>query len=366
MTQELRGLRRCGALKWCALGVLLVAANLTMTPFRSVAATVLGPRTSSVALAPDSVEAFGSADPVSHPALSNLAAPVVGMAGTPDGHGYWLVAADGGIFAFGDAPFLGSEGGAPPGAPVVGMAATRDGTGYWLVTGQQNPVVANIAAYAQTRDDNITAAVYDIDTGQTFVYRPDVVESTASTLKVDILATLLNQTQTQGPLSPADQALAVPMIELSDNDPADLLWDELGTNAISAVERAAGLTTTSLATNGLWGTTTTSALDRIAMLRALVFPNSLLNDASRDYELDLMEHVVSWEDWGAPGGVPPGVTVALKNGWAPIVGWQINTTGWVDGDGHDYIVAVLTNGKPSEAYGIATVNQVSSIVWGDL
>jgi hypothetical protein len=57
----------------------------------------------------------------------------VGMAATPDGAGYWLVAADGGIFAFGDAAFHGSAGGMRLGAPVVGMAATPDGAGYWLV-----------------------------------------------------------------------------------------------------------------------------------------------------------------------------------------------------------------------------------------
>lgn len=30
------------------------------------------------------------------------------MASTPDGDGYWLVAADGGVFDFGDAQFSGS------------------------------------------------------------------------------------------------------------------------------------------------------------------------------------------------------------------------------------------------------------------
>lgn len=35
-------------------------------------------------------------------------APIVGMAATPSGNGYWLVAADGGIFAFGDARFMGN------------------------------------------------------------------------------------------------------------------------------------------------------------------------------------------------------------------------------------------------------------------
>ncbi len=31
------------------------------------------------------------------------------MAATPDGGGYWLVASDGGVFAYGDAGFYGSS-----------------------------------------------------------------------------------------------------------------------------------------------------------------------------------------------------------------------------------------------------------------
>jgi len=59
--------------------------------------------------------------------------PVVGMAQTADGGGYWMVAADGGIFAFGDATFYGSMGGTHLNDPIVGMAETKDGKGYWLV-----------------------------------------------------------------------------------------------------------------------------------------------------------------------------------------------------------------------------------------
>ena len=59
--------------------------------------------------------------------------PVVGMAPTPDGEGYWLVAADGGVFSYGDAAFYGSEGAVPLNESIVGIAATPDGGGYWLV-----------------------------------------------------------------------------------------------------------------------------------------------------------------------------------------------------------------------------------------
>jgi len=71
-----------------------------------------------------------------------LSAPIVGIAATPDGQGYWLVGADGGVFNFGDASYYGNtysdgltglSGPHPLSAPIVGIAATPDGQGYWLV-----------------------------------------------------------------------------------------------------------------------------------------------------------------------------------------------------------------------------------------
>jgi hypothetical protein len=63
----------------------------------------------------------------------HLNQPIVGMAGSPTGFGYLLVASDGGIFAFGDSIFKGSTGSLHLNKPIVGMARTPDGGGYWLV-----------------------------------------------------------------------------------------------------------------------------------------------------------------------------------------------------------------------------------------
>lgn len=75
----------------------------------------------------------------SHP----LNAPIVGMATAPNGSGYYLVAADGGVFNFGSAEFHGSSyslgltglnGPHPLNAPIVGIVSTPGGNGYYLAS----------------------------------------------------------------------------------------------------------------------------------------------------------------------------------------------------------------------------------------
>jgi uncharacterized protein YkwD len=65
-------------------------------------------------------------------AAMSLNAPIVGVAATKSGNGYWRVAADGGVLTAGDAPFYGSAFGKAH-AIVIGIAPTPTGKGYWLV-----------------------------------------------------------------------------------------------------------------------------------------------------------------------------------------------------------------------------------------
>ncbi len=162
-----------------------------------------------------------------------------------------------------------------------------------------------LASFVAGRADNITVEPSTTSRpGLTVTFRPGVVEHTASTVKVDILGTLLIEAQAQGrSLTPREQSLAVPMIEDSLDSAADILWVRLGPRPVGAFERAAGMTQTVPATNGIWGTTTTTALDRMAMVRELVFASPLLADASRGLRCS-----TSWSTSPRPrrGGSPAG------------------------------------------------------------
>ena len=99
------------------------------------------------------VFAYGDATFYGSTGNERLNRPVVGMAATPDGKGYWLVAADGGVFAYGDAAFHGSTGNERMNQPVVGMAATPDGKGYWLVAADGGVFAYGDAAFYGSAGD---------------------------------------------------------------------------------------------------------------------------------------------------------------------------------------------------------------------
>ena len=240
-----------------------------------------------------------------------------------------------------------------------------------------DPLTGAAKAYVAGRSGTVLAAVYDVKTGQTWQLGSGKAQDEASVVKLNVLEALLAG-RDGGSLSHADQVLARSMIEDSDNDAATSLWDAAGgAQGVGAFDEKARLSDTTpshcVSCAGFpwpgWGLTTTVPGDQLALLKQLVIPgpHPLLSAAQRSYALSLMENVTVDQAWGVSGGVPAGVTVALKNGWLPLndadTDWQVNSVGWVNGDGRDYLIAVLSTGNATEQYGIDTINALSSRVW---
>jgi hypothetical protein len=278
----------------------------------------------------------------------------------------------------------GSGGTHPPAAAGRGAAGLGEmppspatGSGQAVPARHADPLSGAAASYAADRSGSVLAAVYDVSTGQSWRLGDGPPQAEASVVKLDILEALLAR-QAGTELSAGDQSLSQSMIEDSDNDAATSLWDEAGgATGIGAYNDSAGLSGTTpsacvtcagFAWPG-WGLTTTVPQDQLSLLRQLIAPGprALLSDAQRTYALSLMENVAPGQRWGVTGGVPAGVRVALKNGWLPLndanTDWQINSVGWVSGDGRDYLIAVFTTGNPTEQYGIDTINALSSRIW---
>ena len=230
-----------------------------------------------------------------------------------------------------------------------------------------NPfAVPAVREYLGSRID-VSAAVYDISSKKTYVYRSGVVGDTASIIKVNILALLLYQSQESGVgLSEETKETAAAMIEYSDNDSATDLWNMVGgQSAVAAFDLKIGMSETT--PNEDWGLTTTTPVDQLTLLKLIALPNKVLSNASRAYAMSLMEHVVSYERFGVGWGTPASATVAMKDGWYPESnGWQTNSIGIVNSGTRRYLVAVMGAREPSQMYGEDTLTDVAQLVWRTL
>jgi hypothetical protein len=229
--------------------------------------------------------------------------------------------------------------------------------------------VPAVAAYLAATPEDVTAAVYDEVTGVTSVYRPGVAQDTASIMKVDILATLLAQDQSTGRRSPrADQQLATDMIEESDNDDAQDLWDsEGGATAVGAFDTHGRLDPDRSRRGRLLG-----AVDDDRGRSGPAPPHGGVpqrhpHPRHRPTSSTSWSTSIPTRRGASLPGVVAGSTVALKNGWLPLDsgGWQVNSIGYIDGDGRDYVIAVLTD-DDTEADGINFIQGLSGLIWQEL
>jgi beta-lactamase class A len=221
---------------------------------------------------------------------------------------------------------------------------------------------------ADRPDASVSIAALDTATGIRVTWQANTPMTAASLFKLVLLEGYLLQNQDDGQ-SPGDgesDALAA-MIENSDNDAADQVYEALGGAAgVGATLPRLGLAGTVLGSDDHWGLSTTTAADQLTLLGDLVTPTSPLSVPSRAYALQLMRNVEDDQRWGV-GAADPSSAFANKNGWLEADDdgrWAVNSVGVIDG--RRVLLAVLSQHDANFTDGIDLVESLSDAVSGAL
>ncbi|BCB77214.1 serine hydrolase [Phytohabitans flavus] len=184
---------------------------------------------------------------------------------------------------------------------------------------------------------------------------------TASIVKVDILAALLLDDDT---LTSTQRAQATEMITVSDNDAASSLFRTVGgVSGLNKANATFGMKETKA--NSAWGITTTTAADQVRLLQSITSDDGPLSTAGTKFVLRLMTEVVDEQRWGVPAAAPAKASgVWVKNGWVQVSAddnlWVVNSIGRIAEDGHDWLMAVLSDHHATQEKGIEIVEQAAA------
>jgi beta-lactamase class A len=203
--------------------------------------------------------------------------------------------------------------------------------------------------YLSSFGSAVGVTVYLPATDQYYCYNASQQFPMASSMKVPIMLTMLSQVEKQNrPLTESEAQQLKAMIESSDNDAAESLYQEVGTasgvmNFLNSHELS-GI----VPDPNTWGTSTASPQAMVNLLSAL-FAGELLSATETAYALSLMQNVTPDQRFGVGDTAPRGSIVSMKNGWLLLdQGWAVNSSGIVQTPGITYILSVYTMGGTSQ------------------
>ncbi len=256
------------------------------------------------------------------------------------------------LHAPGDQALLSSQ--PPPDCTGLGY-----GGGGSLPVGYPGPTsVARAAAYLGGRAGRTAFAVVDSE-GRVSGVRIHETFNTASVVKAMLLVGYLRRLDAQGRrrVDPFSASFLYPMIHVSDNNAATQCWSIVGDAGLYAVAREAGMTDFSVA--GSWGTAQLSPADQARFFFEM---DSLVPREFVGYARFLLSTIVGWQTWAIPVVARPlGYNVFFKDGSEPTgLGQLVHQVARLEGHGRTWALAVMTDGDPTMAYGIATIQGVAA------
>jgi hypothetical protein len=135
------------------------------------------------------------------------------------------------------------------------------------------------------------------------------------------------------------------MIEVSDNDAADTVYQVIGNAGLEAVAAAAGMR-------------------HFSVYRWWTYAR--ISAAHHEFADHLLSHIAGYESWGVPAVARPFAwTVWFKGGWRGTErGQLVHQVARLQFGDTTIAVAVMTDDDPSMSYGIETVEGVTAELLG--
>ena len=215
-----------------------------------------------------------------------------------------------------------------------------------------HPDMSAAIAYAHGRVGDIAFAVRTQD--RFYGYRPDHDEWSASVVKAMLLVTYLDSAPVRNrALTARDTAVLGPMIRISDNDDAQIIFDTVGQAGLSALARQVGMT--HFATNPVWGETQVTPRDQT---RFFLHIDGYVVARHRSYAMRLLRSISPADRWGI-GELPlPGWKLYFKGGWGYGTGLEDHQVVLLARGCARVSLAVLTMYDGSHPYGKATLKGI--------
>jgi protein MpaA len=185
-------------------------------------------------------------------------------------------------------------------------------------------------------------------------YRADHQEWSASVVKAMLLVTYLDSAPVRDrALTRRDMSVLGPMIRVSDNDDAQIIFDTVGQAGLSALARRVGMT--HFATNPVWGETHITPRDQT---RFFLHIDGYVVARHRSYAMRLLRSISPADRWGI-GELPlPGWKLYFKGGWGYGTGLEDHQVILLARGCARVSIAVLTMYDGSHPYGKATLKGI--------
>lgn len=217
--------------------------------------------------------------------------------------------------------------------------------------------IATATKWIKRREGIVAFAVVASD-GKLYGYHAHTQFVTASVVKAMLLVGYL---RTHTKLSSWATSTLGNMIHVSDNNAATAIYHIVGDKGLRAVAAAAAMRNFSVSVS--WGRAQLTPADQARFFFSM---DKLIPKQHDAFARRLLSHITSSQSWGIPSvGRAAKWQVFFKGGWRTTAqGQLVHQVARLEKPHETMAIAVMTNGDPSMAYGIATIRGVCSILVG--